>query len=73
MDRLRRAVTLHRPDLLPLVESVVNVRLLTPDEREAHRDAVSGELTIDGSGALDPYGLQMDGLITRLGEISQWD
>jgi hypothetical protein len=56
-----------------LVDSVVNVRLLTPSEREALREAVSNELTLDKAGGLDAHGLEMDDLITRLGEIGEWD
>jgi hypothetical protein len=73
MADLRKAVTLHRPDLLPLLDSVVNVRLLTEDEREALRMAVSYELTTGSAGGLDAHGLEMDDLISRLGEISEWN
>jgi hypothetical protein len=65
---LREAVAKHQPDLLPVVERVVNGRRLTNVEGNALRYAVGREI----SAELDPHSVKMDDLIDRIGQMMEW-
>jgi hypothetical protein len=64
---LRKAVARHQPDLLPLVDEAVNVRMLTNREGNDLRDVVGLEI----SAELDDYSLKMDDLIDRIARMME--
>jgi hypothetical protein len=72
---LREAVERHAPELAPLLQSVEK-RMLTEDERERLRAALSDELAASGLHENDEpnqRGLQIEDLIDRLGHLRELD
>ncbi len=68
-ELLRHTLVEHNAELLPML-SEIGRRLLTRDEREELRGALTEELTTAGLGAGDEptdYGRRLDDLIGRLG------